>query len=67
VLQRGHVFSILPFQERAMTNCPFTRSRTEDAIVTLCMGFAVAMVVAPSVFVFSHHEALFSSGQAQTP
>ncbi len=50
-----------------MTNCPFTRSRTEDAIVTLWMGFAVAMVVAPSVLVFSHHEALFSSGQAQTP
>ena len=50
-----------------MTICPFTRSRTEDALVTLCMGFAVATVVVPSVFVFSHQEAPFISGQAQTP
>ena len=50
-----------------MTICPLTRSRIEDAIVTLCMGLALAMVAVPCVFVLSHHEAPFISSQAQTP
>ena len=50
-----------------MTNCPVARARIDDAIVTLGSDRAVGMVAVPSVFVCSHHEALFISGQAQTP
>ena len=50
-----------------MTICPFTRSRIEDAIVTLYMGLVVATVAVPSVFVLRLDESPFISGQAQTP
>ena len=46
-----------------MIFCPLTRSRLAEAIGTLGIGLAVAMVAAPAAIASSHREAPFISGQ----